>query len=320
LLINKNKPLILFFYFITFFFFFINNHWFLIWLCLELNSLIFLSLICPNKTSKEVQTTLNYLIIQTITSLILIFGLVNVQIFNISETSSFLFVIIPLLIKITFIPLHNWIYSIIFYIKFFIVFLLFSLQKIMPLMFFLLIKPYLNAILFIILLFSRLIRPILNWSQTSFKRIITFSRISHTCWYFLALLLSEILSFFYFFLYIIISFYVFFFYTNNIKNVKIKNNKFQLIFFLLFLIIVGIPPFLLFYPKILILNILNLNSIIFIFFIFILNSSLDFFIYIQFSYNSLFLKNLKIYWIKRNLKNNINLLLFTLLRLFIWKF
>jgi NADH:ubiquinone oxidoreductase subunit 2 (subunit N) len=263
-------------------------------------------------------------VIQTVTSLILIFGLVNLQILNITEIPLiFIFVILPLLIKLTLIPLHTWIYSIVFFRRFIIVFLLFSLQKIIPLLFIILIKPIIYLNFLFMLTLSCVLSPVMNWSQTSFKRIITFSRISHTCWYITALLLSEVLCSVYFILYILTSFYVFLVRVNNIYKLKIKNINQQMFLFILFLIIVGIPPFLLFYPKIMIINILITNKIILLLFILIFNSSLDFFIYIQFSYNYLLTKTIKIIWTKNIFKinkKNWRLFIFFVLSFIIWKY
>jgi len=65
-------------------------------------------LLNSGKTAKYTENTLGYFLIQRATSLVLIFGLLNMEIFGLSENSrSLVFIITPLLIKISAAPFHR---------------------------------------------------------------------------------------------------------------------------------------------------------------------------------------------------------------------
>ena len=88
-------------------------------------------------------------------------------------------------------------------------------------------------------------------------------------------------------------------FINNI-NSTIKINL-----FINFLSLGGLPPFIGFLPKWIIINFLINNKIILLRFIFIIISLIVLFFYIRIIYSSLIFNYIKIKWFKIYLKNNI---------------
>lgn len=130
-----------------------------------------------------------------------------------------------------------------------------------------------------------------------------------------SIIIRETLWFFYIFLYsLLIRIICFLFYILNIYFINqlfINNINFFIKINLLinFLSLGGLPPFIGFFPKWIIINFLINNNIYILTFIFIIISLIILFFYIRISYSAFMFNYLKIKWFKILIKNNYFLLI-----------
>lgn len=228
----------------------------------------------------------------------------------------FLIIIInsSLLLKMGAAPFHFWFPEIIEGISWINSLVLITWQKIAPIILLSYTIKYSNYIIIIIII-STLVGSLGGLNQTRLRKIIAYSSINHLGWILRSFLYRNILWIIYFFIYSFISItliYIFnsfkIFYLKQIYSFINKNLliKFRLILNLLSL--GGLPPFLGFLPKWLIIQYLRNNYIFLLFFIIII-TLITLFFYLRIAYTRLILshnelnfnilinKNIKINWI-----------------------
>lgn len=172
-----------------------------------------------------------------------------------------------------------------------------------------------NYFIIIIIILNIIIGAIRGFNQTSIRKLIAFSSINNLGWLIAALLIRENIWILYFSIYSLINFIVCFifsilniFYINQIIN-------FNLISFIKISLIInffslgGLPPFLGFFPKWIIINFLINNKIYLISFWFIIFSLIILFFYIRIIYISIILNFFKLKWFKINIKNKLFLII-----------
>nr|YP_010852808.1 NADH dehydrogenase subunit 2 [Graphium cloanthus]WGL40227.1 NADH dehydrogenase subunit 2 [Graphium cloanthus]WHN78793.1 NADH dehydrogenase subunit 2 [Graphium agamemnon] len=317
--LNSNK---MFFFFILFFSTLISissNSWLGCWIGLEINLLSFIPLISNSKNLLSSEAALKYFLIQSIASINFLFNiLMKMILLKNFEMNNFLTIMInsPLLMKMGSAPFHFWFPNIIEGLSWFNCFIIMSWQKISPMI--LLSYYYNNNFLMIIMIMNVIIGSIGSFNQTSIRKLMSFSSINNLGWMISALIISENLWIMYFIFYsFMISIMCFFFNMLNIYFINqlfIINMNFSIKFYFLinFLSLGGLPPFLGFFPKWIIINFLINNNMNFITFIFIMMSLIMLFIYIRIIYSSMIFNFLKMKWLKIYIKNK-NLLFINIL-------
>lgn len=171
--------------------------------------------------------------------------------------------------------------------------------------------------LYIIIIINVIIGAIGGLNQTSLRKIIAFSSINNLGWIIFSIIIRENLWIFYFFIYSFLIRIIFFlFYILNIffiNQLFINNIKFIIKINLLinFLSLGGLPPFIGFLPKWIIINFLIINKFYLLTFIIVIRRLITIFFYIRIIYSSFLFNYFKIKWFKIYLKNNfINLINF----------
>jgi len=140
-------------------------------------------------------------------------------------------------------------------------------------------------------------------NQTSLRKLIAFSSINHLGWILIRIINREMLWGFYFLFYYFLSFNVIFIFDNfKLLNINqtfyIKNLNFTLktVIFIILLSFGGLPPFLGFFPKWIVIEII-VNEKIFLILTFILFFTLiTLFFYMRISYNALLITHNEIRW------------------------
>jgi len=156
----------------------------MLWAILELNSIIFIPLFNKNKTSQEHGARLTYFLTQGTASLLMIFSMFTLEVNNSREIQSpKILILLALIVKITRAPVHRWLPAIIVSLTRTNVWLVLTMQKLIPLMLLMLIKPNLNTILICCILISTTMGAIINLTQSNSKAILAYSRISHAGWF-----------------------------------------------------------------------------------------------------------------------------------------
>lgn len=269
---------------------------------MEINLISFIFLILNYKNYSYIESRLIYFLIQTIASIILIFRLI----FNEFYKFLIMFIILRLFIKVGIAPFHFWLILIIDLINWIIIYLLLTWQKIGPLLIF----HEFNNIKFIIyfLVFTLLIGSIIGLNYSSLKKIITYSSINQIRWIIISLILINKIFKFYFIIYIyliLIIFYVFNFFNLknifNLINLK-KNNLITIFIFTTLISLGGLPPFIGFYPKLIIINLLNNSYIILVI---ILITLISLFYYLRIIISTIIINSLNLNFLNKNNKLNI---------------
>nr|WIM00448.1 NADH dehydrogenase subunit 2 [Graphium agetes] len=304
----------MFFIFIIFFSTLISissNSWLGCWIGLEINLLSFIPLITNSKNLLSSEAALKYFLIQSIASINFLFTiLIKMILLKNFEMNNFISIMInsSMLMKMGSAPFHFWFPNIIEGLSWFNCFIIMTWQKISPMI---LMSYYMNInFLIFIVMMNVVISVIGGFNQTSLRKLMAFSSINNLGWMIIALMISENLWLMYLFFYsFLISIMCFFFNLMNIYFINqmfIINLNFQIKFFFLinFLSLGGLPPFLGFFPKWIIINFLINNNLNLISFIFIMTSLIMLFIYIRIIFSSLIFNFLIMKWLKFFFKNN----------------
>nr|AII02442.1 NADH dehydrogenase subunit 2 [Stigmella roborella] len=310
---NSNK---LFFLMILFFSTLIAisaNSWLGCWIGLEINLLSFIPLISNSNNLMSSEAALKYFITQAIASSnLLMLILMNFLFFNFMFTNKILMIMInsSLLMKMGAAPFHFWFPNILEGLSWMNCFILMTWQKITPMI--LLSYYYCNNFLFLIIFLTSMIGAIGGLNQKSLRKLMAFSSINHMGWMIAALMMSENLWNFYFIIYSLLTMimcYMFFmfnsFYLNQIFYINYKKSI-KFFIFLNLLSLGGLPPFMGFLSKWIILNNLIDNKLIMISFILIMSSLITLYMYIRITYSALMFNHLKMKWFNIYINNKIN--------------
>nr|YP_010719269.1 NADH dehydrogenase subunit 2 [Antheraea polyphemus]WDR47332.1 NADH dehydrogenase subunit 2 [Antheraea polyphemus]WDR47345.1 NADH dehydrogenase subunit 2 [Antheraea polyphemus] len=308
---NSNK---MFFIFILFFSTLIaisSNSWFGCWIGLEINLLSFIPLISSPFNLLASEASLKYFLTQSIASINFLFVILLKMIFLKNFfTDNLISIMInsSLLMKMGSAPFHFWFPNIIEGLSWFNSFILMTWQKITPMI---LLSYYFNKnFLYSMIIFNIMIGAIGGLNQISLRKLMAFSSINNLGWMIFAIMISENLWIFYFFLYsFLISIMCFFFYNLNMFfiNQLFINNISPLIklnLLINFFSLGGLPPFLGFLPKWIMINFLMMNKFYLMTFLFVMSSLIIIFFYIRITYSCLMLNYFKMKWMKIYLNNN----------------
>nr|YP_011014105.1 NADH dehydrogenase subunit 2 [Colias sifanica]WQA10186.1 NADH dehydrogenase subunit 2 [Colias sifanica] len=310
-MINSNK---MFFMFILFFSSLISisaNSWMGCWIGLEINLLSFIPLISNNKNLMSTEASLKYFLVQSIASInflfIILFKMFFMKNFEINNLFSIM-INSSLLMKMGATPFHFWFPNIMEGMNWFNCFILMSWQKISPMI--LLSYYFNNEFIMIIMIMNVIIGALSGFNQTSIRKLMAFSSINNLGWLLAAMMISENLWLMYFIFYtflILITCFMFFllnvYYINQIINLNL-NILLKISLFINFFSLGGLPPFLGFFPKWMIINYLMYNNLYLINFIFLMSSLIMLFFYIRIVYLSILLNFFKLKWFKIYIKNN----------------
>lgn len=175
------------------------------------------------------------------------FDLININNFiNLGIISS-------LILKRGIAPFHFWFPNVIEGLNWINAFILLTWQKIAPLI---LLSYLILNYLFIPIILSIIVGSLGGLNQTSLRKIIAYSSINHLGWIGAAIISRDILWFNYFLFYSFLSITLIYFFNinklffiNQIYSIFNYSNELKLILFLNFLSLGGLPPFLGFFPK-----------------------------------------------------------------------
>nr|YP_010968393.1 NADH dehydrogenase subunit 2 [Capila pennicillatum]WNO18736.1 NADH dehydrogenase subunit 2 [Capila pennicillatum] len=309
--INSNK---MFFFFMLIFSTLISissNSWMGCWIGLEINMLSFIPLISNSNNLLNSEASLKYFLIQSIASINFLFSILFKMIlmknFEINNLISIL-INSSMFMKMGSVPFHFWFPNIIEGMSWLNCFILMTWQKITPMI---LMSYYLNKnLLLMIMMMNTIIGAFGGINQTSLRKMMSFSSINNLGWMMFAILISKSLWMLYFIMYsFLISIMCFSFYMMNtyyINQLFIFNMNFMIKFlmFINFLSMGGLPPFLGFFPKWIIINFMILNKFYIISFIFIMMSLMTLFFYVRIVYSCILFNYMKLKWFNFFLKNN----------------
>nr|WAR51451.1 NADH dehydrogenase subunit 2 [Zemeros flegyas] len=307
---NSNKMLFIFILFFSTLISISANSWLGCWIGLEINLLSFIPLISNSSNLFNSETSLKYFLIQSIASINFLFSiLLKMILFKNFEFNFLISILInsSLLMKMGSTPFHFWFPNIMEGLSWLNCFILMTWQKISPMI---LLSYYMNNnFLIFIMILNVIIGAMGGFNQTSIRKLMAFSSINNLGWMIAALMISENLWMFYMCMYsFLISMMCFLFFILNIYFINQLYN-FNMNFYMKISIMInffslgGLPPFLGFFPKWIIINFLLNNNYFVITIIFIMMSLVMLFFYIRIMYSSLMFFNFKIKWFNIFIKN-----------------
>nr|AMW67995.1 NADH dehydrogenase subunit 2 [Inocellia fujiana] len=293
-----------------------SNSWLGAWMGLEINLLSFIPLMSNTKNIFSTEASLKYFLTQAFASSTLVFFiifsfLIYLNYFSLHMNNSMkMLMLSSLFLKLGAAPFHFWFPSVAENLTWLMNLILLTWQKIAPMI---LISYISNEIYMqFIAIFSTLIGSLGGLNQTNLRKIMAFSSINHIGWMISSLIMNNNLWKIYFLIYslltilmilIFMNFNLFF--INQIYLSMNFNLMNKFLLFMNFLSLGGLPPFLGFFPKWMIINNLILNNYFFLLTIMSMLTLINLFFYLRLALNSFLMLNMEQKWfIKINFKMN----------------
>nr|AUW38602.1 NADH dehydrogenase subunit 2 [Solenosthedium bilunatum] len=259
-----------------------SNNWMSMWMGLEMNMMAFIPLMSmKNKSSSEAMMI--YLLVQSVSSMILMFSIImsNLLMNNMFTNMT----LISLLIKLGAAPFHLWIPEILVKMDWMNSLILMTWQKIAPMM---MINNlmYNNKIMHASIIMSVIVGAIGGLNQMSMRKIMGYSSINHSGWM-LALAKTKNSWIAYLTIYSMMMLLLcWMFYSNNVIHINQMNNMKmtsmeKLTYTISMLSLGGLPPFLGFLPKWIVIQNMTYSGLYLMLTIMIMCSLLQLFYYMR---------------------------------------
>lgn len=223
------------------------------WLCLEINILAFLPII-SSETGVAFENTIKYFIIQSCASIIFLFGVI----FCLFIRNRFILIKrIAIFFKLGAAPFHGWFISILKRCSIWVLFLLSTLQKLLPLLILvnIIIEP---GLLIFIVLFRAIVIFVRVPGRVTLNKVLALSSVANLIWLLFGtqnsakLILSFI--FIYFILLTGIIFSINIRRNSSLYQIERLDNFSKVMFMFMFISLGSLPPLLGFLGKLLILK------------------------------------------------------------------
>nr|APT41503.1 NADH dehydrogenase subunit 2 [Nyssomyia flaviscutellata] len=286
-----------------------SNSWLGIWMGLEINLLSFIPLMMDEMNIYSSEASLKYFLIQAMASALLLFSILlfltynnlTFSLWNFSFLSKMMLMNTALLIKMGAAPFHFWFPSVINCLSWFNSWVLMTIQKIAPfILIFYSFNIFINFISLVLCLFFGAIGGL---NQTSLRKIMAYSSINHISWMLCSMYFSKSLWLNYFLFYIflttsIIKMFYFFniFFINQIYLYFNNNLMMKFSLFILLLSLGGLPPFIGFFPKWLVIQYLLFNQFYFIILIMVILTLFTLYFYLQITYSAFMMDTWNFKW------------------------
>lgn len=281
----------------------------------------FIPLLRDNNNLISTEASLKYFLTQALASTVLLFSSILLILKNninneINESFTSIIIISALLLKSGAAPFHFWFPNIIEGLTWINALILITWQKIAPLI----LISYLNIknLLLIRVILSVVIGAIGGLNQTSLRKLMAFSSINHLGWILRSLIIRESIWLIYFLFYSFLSFILTFifnifklFHLNQLFSWFVSRKILKFSLFINFLSLGGLPPFLGFLPKWLVIQQLTLCNQYFLLTLIIISTLITLFFYLRICYSAFILNYFENNWvIEININsNNTNLYL-----------
>nr|AAR91394.1 NADH dehydrogenase subunit 2 [Drosophila simulans]AAR91401.1 NADH dehydrogenase subunit 2 [Drosophila simulans]AAR91427.1 NADH dehydrogenase subunit 2 [Drosophila simulans] len=286
-----------------------SNSWLGAWMGLEINLLSFIPLLSDNNNLMSTEASLKYFLTQALASTVLLFSSILLMLKNnlnneINESFTSMIIMSALLLKSGAAPFHFWFPNMMEGLTWMNALMLMTWQKIAPLM----LISYLNIkyLLLISVILSVIIGAIGGLNQTSLRKLMAFSSINHLGWMLSSLMISESVWFIYFFFYSFLSFVLTFmfnifklFHLNQLFSWFVNSKILKFTLFMNFLSLGGLPPFLGFLPKWLVIQQLTLCNQYFLLLMMMMSTLITLFFYLRICYSAFMMNYFENNWIMK---------------------
>nr|ANJ70498.1 NADH dehydrogenase subunit 2 [Hygrotus inaequalis] len=304
-----------------------SQSWMGTWMGLEINLLSFIPLINSKNNPLSSESSIKYFLVQSMASSIFLFSIIMIMIKSKTTNellfynkSMMIFMNSTLLMKLGAAPFHFWFPEIIEGLSWMNSLILMTWQKIAPFMVISYIIKF-NSFITMIIITCSLIGSIGGLNQISLRKILVYSSINHIGWMLSTFLINEITWIMYFMIYCMISLSIIIilnqykiFFIKQIFSMNNNNNMNKFFMFMSLLSLGGLPPFLGFFPKWMIIQTLsNYNYLLLLFMMTM--TLITLFFYMRLCYSSMMILNNEnnfLMMMNKNNKNNLmtNMMLF----------
>nr|AVN67667.1 NADH dehydrogenase subunit 2 [Symploce macroptera] len=297
-----------------------SNSWLGAWMGLEINLLSFIPIMSSNENIYTTEASLKYFLVQALASTILLFLVMSKAMLEdmfsmVNSTLTSMVMMTPLLLKGGAAPFHWWFPSVMEGLTWSNCFILMTIQKMAPLI---LISYSLKSSMFssFIIIMSVFIGAIGGYNQISIRKIITYSSINHMGWMLSATLLGENFWLMYFLVYTFLTLTILLiispFQVSFINQTFLLSNDNPTMKFLLFtslLSLGGLPPFLGFLPKWMIIQTMTNNNMILLITIMVVFSLITLYYYLRITYSSFMILHSEPSWNIQTHNNKMTLII-----------
>nr|AEE98126.1 NADH dehydrogenase subunit 2 [Blepharicera ostensackeni] len=306
-----------------------SNSWLGAWMGLEINLLSFIPLMMDTNNLLSTEASLKYFLTQALASAILLFSIlifmINTNMSNFIEMNfSWLTLIINscLLLKSGAAPFHFWFPNVMEGLNWMNNLILLTFQKLAPLT--LISYSLNNQFIIYIIIFSIVIGSIGGLNQTSLRKVMAYSSINHLGWILSAMILSESLWLSYFIMYCFLTFSIVsifnlfkLYYLNQLFSIMNNSTLIKFSMFTSLLSLGGLPPFLGFIPKWLVIQALTKNELIWLMTLMVSLTLITLYFYMRIFYSSALMNFNEMSWNFKilNLKNYYFILILNFLTL-----
>nr|YP_009434580.1 NADH dehydrogenase subunit 2 [Traulia minuta]ATE90473.1 NADH dehydrogenase subunit 2 [Traulia minuta] len=284
-----------------------SNSWFGVWMGLEINLLSFIPLMANNKSMMMNESSIKYFIVQAMASTMLLFSILLIQMkYPLGwekEIIPSMMISSSLLLKIGAAPFHFWFPEVMGTSTWMNCLILMTWQKIAPMM----ILSYciqIGVFIFFITITSIVIGAMGGLNQTSLQQLLAYSSISHIGWMMSSLLISENVWELYFTIYSMLSVILVLmfwqknlFFINQIYSSMNTKTEIKSMMFLSLLSLGGLPPFLGFLPKWIVMQSLIENNLTILMTIMVVLTTITLYYYLQISFSALILSYTENSWL-----------------------
>nr|YP_009433270.1 NADH dehydrogenase subunit 2 [Carcinocoris binghami]AGO28039.1 NADH dehydrogenase subunit 2 [Carcinocoris binghami] len=291
------------------------------WMGIEINMMSFIPILFKNKNTKASESCMIYFLAQSMGSILMLMMIVINSLILVTPNwvNELIIIIISIsmMIKLGAPPFHFWFPNIMESMEWMEGFILMTWQKVGPLM---VISTLINKSYIItpIMISTVIVGAIGGLNQTSMKKIMAYSSISHLGWMIMCMKFNNQLWLTYLSIYTVMIFMLtimFKFYSSNFLN---QMNFYNLSFMestaisISLLSLGGLPPFIGFLPKWMVIQNMILSNSFFILLIMILTTLITLFFYMRMVMTSFMISYSMPKWYLNKNKNNItNKIMFT---------
>nr|ARH54026.1 NADH dehydrogenase subunit 2 [Tomoxia bucephala] len=281
-----------------------SQSWLSMWMGLEINLLSMIPLLSSSKNPLSTEASMKYFLTQVLASLILMFSIMALMLkseFISLSTNKWLYITMTsaLMTKLGAAPFHFWFPEVMEGLSWNNCLIMLTWQKIAPMA--LIMNMNANWIfLTTVIITSMIVGGLMGMNQVSLRKIMTFSSINHIGWMLAAMSVSSSHWTWYFTIYSMLTLNIvtLFKWTKAITikqliNSMSKNKMIKLSFLMNFMSLGGLPPFLGFMPKWLVINALMSKNQPALSIIMVIVTLVSLYIYIRILSNSMMMMNVE---------------------------
>nr|YP_006503857.1 NADH dehydrogenase subunit 2 [Elodia flavipalpis]AFA46588.1 NADH dehydrogenase subunit 2 [Elodia flavipalpis] len=297
------------------------NSWLGTWMGLEINLLSFIPFMSDNKLMST-ESSLKYFLVQALASSMFLFGII-LFLMNFNKNNNFMEIMIisSLLLKSGSAPFHFWFPNVVEGLSWMNALILLTWQKIAPLMLisYMIYKP----LIITSIILSSMIGALGGLNQTSLRKLMAYSSINHLSWMLAAMYESNSIWMIYFLFYSFLTFSMIFLldmfkisYMNQLFSLFFNSKVMKFFIFFNLLSLGGLPPFLGFFPKWIVIQTLVMNNQLFLLTFMLMMTLITLYFYIRLSYSAFMLNYYENNWFNKSIYKPINMIMLMILSFF----